>query len=98
MSSSLAIIPCSVSVTTTVFEKTTPNFSPSLSLVGQKPFLTASPSTSLRGIGLSHHVFVHFIGPVPLQEGEGQEELLGSPHRRQLLHASLPRTPRRLCR
>ena len=36
-----AIRSCSVSVTTTVFEKTTPNLSPSLSLIGQKPFLTA---------------------------------------------------------
>src|SRR5207302_10679160 len=33
----------SVAVTTTVKEKTTPNFSPSPHLIGQQPFLTTSP-------------------------------------------------------
>src|SRR5207302_6121132 len=33
----------SVPVTTTAKEKTTPNFSPSPHLIGQQPFLTASP-------------------------------------------------------
>src|SRR5437879_2811592 len=33
----------SVAITTTAKEKTTPNFSPSPHLVGQQPFLTASP-------------------------------------------------------
>src|SRR5437868_7451630 len=39
----LAAVKDSVAVTTTAKEKTTPNFSPSPHLIGQQPFLTASP-------------------------------------------------------
>src|SRR5437660_771619 len=65
---------CSVSVTTTVFEKTTTNFSPSLSLVGQKPFLTASPSTSLRGIGFPTMSSSTSSGPSLSKGGRGKKK------------------------
>jgi len=76
-SSSLRYHTCSVSVTTTVFEKTTPNFSPSLSLVGQKPFLTASPSTSLRGIGLFPPCLRPLHRAHPSLKGGGARRSLG---------------------